>query len=133
MTRNLPIISASCEAKSAMSMSRLASPIRPRPRARPSSAVAIGRPIAVSEPKLMSRMTTAAAMPTTVAKPIEACCACWTASPPSSTCKAGERAVCAVATTFSTAVFGRAPARWSKVTVAKPTVPPDEIARRPGP
>ena len=80
-----PIINASSEAKSAMSMIWLPRPIRPTPAARPNSAVAIGSPIATNEPKLSSRMTIAAAIPTTVANPIPACCACSIAWPPSST------------------------------------------------
>jgi hypothetical protein len=38
--------------------------------------VAIGNPMALMEPKLTSRMAIAARMPTTVAKPSDAYCAC---------------------------------------------------------
>ena len=59
-----PIISASSDAKSGMFTTWLASAIRPTPAPSPSSAVAIGRPIAMNEPKLISRMTIAATIPT---------------------------------------------------------------------
>jgi hypothetical protein len=75
-----------------MLMIRLATPIRPIPATRPSAAVAIGRLIATNEPKLINRISIAAATPTTVANPIPPDWVCWIAGPPSSTCKAGERA-----------------------------------------
>jgi hypothetical protein len=75
---------------------RLARPIRPIPATRPSAAVAIGRPIATNEPKLINRITIAAATPTTVANPIPPDWVCSIAWPPSSTCNAGERADSAV-------------------------------------
>ena len=59
-----PIISASSPAKSGIDITRLRSPISPKPVPSPSSAVAIGRPIASSEPKLISSTTIAAPIPT---------------------------------------------------------------------
>ena len=47
-----------------MLRTRLISPIRPSPVPSPNRAVTIGRPIASIEPKLISRTTIAAPMPT---------------------------------------------------------------------
>ena len=49
-----------------MLRSRLLSPIRPNPVPSPNSAVTTGRPIASSEPKLISNTTTAAPIPISV-------------------------------------------------------------------
>jgi hypothetical protein len=59
----------------------------------------------------MSRIRIAAAMPTSVAKPSEACWACSTACPPSATCSVDERTDSAVEMTRLTAVFASASAR----------------------
>ena len=79
-----------------MSITWLARLITPIPAPRPRSAVAIGRPIALNDPKLISRIRIAAAIPTTVANPSEACCACSIAWPPSWTSSVAERADSAV-------------------------------------
>ena len=114
-----------------MSTTWLPSPITPSPAPRPSSAVRIGRPIASSEPKVMSSTATAASRPIAVAKPRPACWACWIASPPSSTCRAEDFADWAVSMTRWIAVFGSWFARWSNSTVAKPIVPDFETAFAP--
>ena len=76
----------------------------------------------------MSRITIAAAIPTIVANPSDACCACSIAWPPSWTFSVEERADSAVEITRLTAATGSALARSSKSTVAKPIVPSREIA-----
>ena len=53
-------MSASSDAKLGMSTMWLARLITPIPAPRPSRAVAIGSPIAVNDPKLISRITIAA-------------------------------------------------------------------------
>src|SRR6266508_5388730 len=126
-----PIIRASSEEKSTMSTRRLPSPIRPRPAPSPNRAVTIGSPIASKEPKLSSSTMTAALRPTAVAKPRLGCWACLIASPPSSTCKAGERAAWALSITRSIEALGSSFARWSNSTVAKPIVPSLERAFAP--
>ena len=50
--------------------------------ARPATAVSSGRPAATTEPKVISRMIAAAAMPMP-SEPMAPCSACWTAMPPS--------------------------------------------------
>ncbi len=114
-----------------MSTSRLASPISPRPVPSPSSAVRMGSPIASSEPKLSSNTTTAAMRPTPVAKPRLGCWTCLIASPPSSTCNAGELAASALWITRLIARFGSSFARWSNATEAKPILPSLEMASVP--
>ena len=76
----------------------------------------------------MSRIKIAAAIPTIVANPSDACCACSIAWPPSWTSSVADRADSAVEITRSTAALGSALARSSKLTVAKPIVPSREIA-----
>ena len=58
-----PIIAASCGANSAVSKTWVPSVTRLRPTPSANSAVRIGRPIATTEPKVSSRMTTAASRP----------------------------------------------------------------------
>ena len=84
--------------------------------------------MALNDPKLISRIKIAAAIPTIVANPSDACCACSIAWPPSSTWSVAERADSAVVITRSTADLGSAFARLSKLTVAKAIVPSREIA-----
>ncbi len=62
----------------------------------PSSAVMIGRPIATTEPKVMSRTTIAASSPIAVAAPSDGFCTDSIAWPPSATCSCGVAAACAV-------------------------------------
>jgi hypothetical protein len=69
----------------------------------PNSAVMIGRPIASNDPNASNRMSTAARMPI-------ASLAGWVGSvniePPSSTCRVGELAVCAMERMFLASAIG---------------------------
>ncbi len=58
-----PIIAASCGANSAVSKTWVPSVTRLSPTPSANSAVMIGSPIATTEPKVSSRMTTAASRP----------------------------------------------------------------------
>jgi hypothetical protein len=72
---------------------------QPHPGAEPEQRGGNREPIAANEPKLISRITTAAPTPTMVANPSEACCACSIAWPPSSTWRRDDRAAWAVVMT----------------------------------
>ena len=91
--------------KSLVSKMCVATVTRLSPVPSATSAVMIGRPIATTEPKVSSSTTIAAssAMPSE----LELCwrSACWIAWPPSSTCRPGCCADCAVSITLVTAGF----------------------------
>ena len=97
-------------------------PARLMPTPRPSRAVTIGRPIAMNEPKVISKTTIAASSPIAVAEPSDGLWACSIAWPPSATCS-DERS----ALTVRSRSHGRSPATGSvracssKVTVANAT------------
>ena len=64
MPTPMPIIAATAVVNSGTSSTRVTRPMSAAPQPTPKSAVMIGSPIASSEPKAMSRMMIAAAMPT---------------------------------------------------------------------
>ena len=97
-------------------------PARLMPTPRPSSVVRIGRPIAMNDPKVISRMTIAASSPIAVADPSDGFSACSIAWPPSATCSDDVRTDWAVAMTRLMATTGSDRACASKVTVANATV-----------
>ncbi len=102
-----PIIAASSEEKLGVSTTWVNSAIALRPVPSPNSAVTIGRPIAVSEPKVSNSTTIAANSPTPVAMPKPSCSVSSIAWPPSSTSSPGCAAARAVCTTRSAACLGR--------------------------
>ena len=87
----------------------------------------IGRPIATTEPNVISRMTIAASNPIPVAVPSAGCSACWIAWPPSSTWSCGESAAWATEITFLASAWGTSKPRRLKFTSAKAILPSREI------
>ena len=72
-----------------MLITRVASPISATPVIRPRPAVISGIPAAVSEPKVISRMISAAIAPTSVAGPTLNPSACSITCPPAATWRPG--------------------------------------------
>ncbi len=124
-------MAASCVAKSGVVITCEARPASPIAVPSPSSAVRIGRPIASSEPNVISSTIIAAINPTAVAVPSDVRSACSIAWPPSCTSNCDERAPSATEITRSTAAFGTVFARWSKFTVANAICPSRETACAP--
>ncbi len=111
-----------------MSTTCVNSAIRPRPVPRPNSAVTIGRPIAIIEPKVIKSTTIAANSPTAVVMPKPSCWVCSIAWPPSSIWISGVRAASACLSTFSPALLGSSLAFSSNTTVANAICSLAEIA-----
>ena len=80
-----PIIDARIGATSAMSVKAATMVTAEKPVASPNRASPMGMPPAITEPKAMRRMTTAAAMPMSSALPVSGRSAYRASSPPSST------------------------------------------------
>ena len=81
-----PTIAPMTVAQAGMSTTYATSDSEPAPTASPSSAVPIGRPIATTEPKATSRITTAASRPRASPSPAGGCSKAKCRSPPASIC-----------------------------------------------
>ena len=87
MPTPMPIIAANCGVKLAKFTNPAPTPIRKNAGISASNAVKIGSPAAVTDPKAMSRMTTAAASPTSSELPGGSRSPAVATMPPSSTCR----------------------------------------------
>ncbi len=104
-----PTIEASVGATEGMSNSAASAVINPNALARPASAVPIGSPMAITEPKAMSSTTTAAKSPMT-SWPSGAARTAWVgSSPPSSVCTPAAVVVAAVSCRAANAFLSTSP------------------------
>ena len=107
MPTPMPIIAASSVPKVGTVSARLNRSMTPIPMPIPNRAVRIGRPMAITDPKAMSRMTIAARTPIVSLEPGLAVSAFVIGCPASSTWKPGRFAARAVSTTRATSFLAR--------------------------
>jgi hypothetical protein len=88
--------------------------------------VRIGRPMAITDPKASSMITTAATRPIISADPGAAEMTCSTGAPPTATCRPGRAKLRAASITRQTAPAGRSAAAASNWTTTKPVRWPDD-------
>ena len=115
-----------------MVMTLLSRPTVSNAAPRANTAEMIGMSMDSSDPKAISRMTAAAAMPISSLKEVLLAFRLWMALPPSSTCRPASRAASAVSTTCWMLALSRF-MLWSvNTTVAKAVRPSLLICDAPG-